>query len=102
MNVEAVGMAVRVLGTAVLRNLVVDKPAAVRVYARGLDQREVRWLVEGMGPVRIENTADDGYTPGGENAQITGSLLGRVVRLLVREEQFPQYLATLRAVAGRR
>ena len=104
MDTEAVGMAVRVLGTAVLRNLVVDKPHAVRVYGRGLEERELRWLIDGMGLVRVER-ADDNYAYGGEDVQVTGNLLGRVVRVLIREDQFPQYVATLRAtepVAGAR
>lgn len=79
MNVEAVGMAVRVLGTAVLRGLVVNRPAGVVVYSRALETQELRWLVGGMDATQTTTLPLPG--PGGEEIEVAGMILGRVYRL---------------------
>lgn len=79
MNVEAVGMAVRVLGTAVLRGLVVNRPAGVVVYSRALEMQELRWLVGGMDATQTTTLPLPG--PGGEEIEVAGTILGRVYRL---------------------
>lgn len=85
MNTEAVGMAVRVLGTAVLRELVVDLPRSVVVYGRTLATRELRWLIDGMGATRTEKLAERG--PNGETHEVSGTILGRLVRVQLTEQR---------------
>ena len=85
MNVEAVGMAVRVLGTAILRGLVVDLPKSTVVYGKTLHLRELEWLIAGMGVTRTTALADRG--PNGETCEISGVLLSGLVRLQLTEER---------------
>lgn len=79
MKTEKIGMAIRVVGTAVLRGLVVDRPAGVIVYGRDLDMREIRWLVDGMDATQETELPQGG--PAGERIEIAGTILGRLYRL---------------------
>lgn len=94
MNCEAVGMAVRVLGTAVLRGLVVDRPAGVIVYSRALELQELRWLVDGMDATQTTALAEVG--PGGEDIEVAGTILGRVYRLHISRVRHAELTAPLR------
>lgn len=85
-------MAVRVLGTAVLRELVVDLPKSVVVYGKTLDTRELQWLITGMGATRTAALADRG--PNGETCEISGVILGRVVRLQLTEDRHIDLVTT--------
>jgi hypothetical protein len=79
MNADAVGMAMRVLGTAVLRGVVVNRPAGVVVYSRELEMQELRWLIGGMDATQTTMLPLPG--PGGEEIEVAGTILGRVYRL---------------------
>jgi hypothetical protein len=97
-NTEAVGMAVRVLGAAVLRDLVIDKPTGVIVYSRALEMQELRWLVSGMDATQTATLPEVG--PGGEEIEVAGTILGRVYRLhisRVRHAELTGASATVRA-----
>jgi hypothetical protein len=85
-------MAVRVLSTAILRELVVDLPRSVVVYGRTLDTRELQWLVDGMGAHRTADLPERG--PNGETCEITGVILGRVVRLQLTQKRHADLITT--------
>lgn len=90
-------MAVRVLGTAILRELVVDLPKSVVVYGRTLDTRELQWLVEGMGASRTASLAERG--PNGETYEVSGVIIGRLVKLQLPEDRYAD-LNAARRLAG--
>lgn len=100
MNVEAVGTALRVLGHAVQRGLVVDRPGGVVVYARQLEPAEIRWLYLGMDGPAVEDLPLVGAR--GEDVQIVGAILGRVYRVALRAEEHAGLLADLRVDLYRR
>lgn len=94
MNAAAVGTALRVLGTAVTRELVLDTPRAVVVYARTLEPSEIAWLFRGMDAPQISRVNRGEQIV--EDVQIVGTILGRVVRVLLLEETRQALLAELR------
>lgn len=84
MNAQRVGVALRVLGSAAARDLVVNRPLGVIVYARSLDPIEVRWLVLGMDAAEAAPLANAGVH--GEDVEVRGTILGRVYRLFLHSD----------------
>lgn len=85
-------MAVRVLGTAILRGLVVDKPAGVIIYSRALEMQELRWLVIGMDATQTTTLPEVGL--GGEEIEVAGTILGRVYRLHISRVRHTELTAS--------
>lgn len=90
-------MAVRVIGTAVLRGLVVDNPSSVVIYGRTLETTEIRWLFNGMTSPTIDALPYVGGRKGVvEDTQIVGVVLGREYRIVVLASTVEGLLADLR------
>lgn len=89
MDTERVGMAVRVIGAAVLRGLVIDEHKSVRIYGRTLDVRELMWLIDGMGGIAETRPPN---APHAEAVEIAGTILGRVYRLVLTERRYGELL----------
>lgn len=100
MNAAAVATALRVLATAVAAEVVVDRPSAVEVYGRGLAPSEVRWLLDGMPDATLD--VIHGASPDGENMQLVGTLVGRVVRVLLVGRNHAGLIGDLRQELDRR
>lgn len=96
MNTDAVATALRVLGTAVSRDLVVDRPTSVIIYGRKLEPSEISWLFRGMTGVAIEQLTRSAGVTFVEDVQIVGTILGREYRVLLFEVDVPHLLASLR------
>lgn len=92
-NWAAVGVALRVLGTAATRELIADLPGAVRVYGTTLAPAEIRWLFHGMTAPEIRLCRDGGL----EDVEITGTLLGRAVKVVLVAREHAGLIGDLRA-----
>lgn len=92
-----IATACRTLGTAVAHDLVVSRPRGVVIYGRGLAPSELRWLVEGMDTLDVQPLTQPGV--GGEEQEIVGYLLGRVLRIQVRQARLAELNDILRAAA---
>lgn len=94
MSPADIATALRVLASAVQRELVLDTPRAVIVYARTLEPSEITWLFRGMpAPVIAPVSRGEQLI---EDVQISGTILGRVVRVLLLGETKQVLLAELR------
>ena len=81
MSPAAVATALRVVATAVLAELVVNRPSIVDIYGRGLEPSEIRWLLDGMPDAQMAVIPD--APAGDEDMQLVGTLLGRPYRVLL-------------------
>lgn len=86
----ATASALRVLAVAAERELLISHPRSVVIYGRTLDLRELRWLIDGMDTRRTGVLDERG--PSGETREITGTILGRLVRVQVPERVFADLL----------
>ena len=73
------------------------KPPARRPQQRTLDTRELEWLVDGMGASRTSSLPERG--PNGETYEISGVILGRLVKLQLTEGRYAD-LNAARRLAG--
>lgn len=85
-----VASALRVLAMATAHQLVSDEPREVVVRANTMTDIEVVWLVQGMAGFQVEDTTGGGVA-------VTGTILGRVVRVEARRS----YLLDAVLAAGR-
>lgn len=96
---DQIATACRVLGTAVQRDIVLSRPRGVIIYGRLLAPSELRWLVEGLETLDVVHLAQAGLQ--GEDKEIVGYLLGRVLRIQVRQARLAELHDVLRAAATR-
>ena len=91
MTGKATASALRVLAVAAERELLVDRPKGVIVYARSLEPIERRWLVDGMDCTAVHQLTVHGIH--GEDQEIVGYVLGRVYRVQLRRADVDALLA---------
>jgi hypothetical protein len=80
-NAKTTSTALRVLATAAEQGLLIDRPSCLDVYGAELAPTEVRWLLDGMPDAQL--TTIPNAQAGGEDMQLVGTLVGRVVRVLL-------------------
>jgi hypothetical protein len=98
-NPAALASALRVLAVAAERELLLDLPKAVVVYGRTLHVRELEWLIAGLGATHAAPLAERG--PTGETYEISGVLLGRLVKVQLTEDRYADLNAARRRVGVR-
>ena len=95
----ATATALRVLASAVERGYVVDRPSCADIAGRQLQPIEVYWLADGMPDATLGPIPDARQ---GEDMQLIGTLLGRVVRVRFFGRDQAGLIGTLRQKLDRR
>ena len=98
--IKATATAVRVVACAVEREVIVDRPTCLDIYGRSLSPVEISWLLDGMPDATLSAIPD--APAGGEDMQLVGTLVGRMVRVLLAGRERPGVVGDLaQALAGR-
>lgn len=95
---EQTAVALRVLASAVKRDLIVSRVSGVAIYGGQLGPSELRWLVEGLDTATVHNLAV--ASADGEDREIVGYILGRVYRVYVQKRRLAELHNILRAAAA--